>query len=89
MGLKILITELDISMFRHEDKRTDLKAPTLEMLRLPEERYAEIFALLLEYKASIDSVTFWGVADDYIWLDGFAILIVITILSLTTMEGIK
>ncbi|MEK3672289.1 hypothetical protein [Paenibacillus sp. FSL R10-2771] len=48
MGLKILITELDISMFRNQDKRTDLKAPTLEMLRLQEERYAEIFALLLE-----------------------------------------
>lgn len=73
LGLKIQITELDISMFRHEDKRTDLKAPTLEMLRLQEERYAEIFALLLEYKDSIDSVTFWGVADDYTWLDGFPV----------------
>lgn len=73
LGLKIHITELDLSVFRHDDKRTDLKAPTAEMLKLQEERYAEIFALLLEFKDSIDSVTFWGVADDYTWLDGFPV----------------
>ncbi|KWX70853.1 1,4-beta-xylanase [Paenibacillus jilunlii] len=73
LGVRIHITELDLSMFRFEDKRTDLKAPTDEMLKLQEERYAEIFALLLEYRKAIDSVTFWGVADDYTWLDGFPV----------------
>ncbi|MHA6530094.1 endo-1,4-beta-xylanase [Paenibacillus sp. BAC0078] len=73
LGVRIHITELDLSMFRFEDKRTDLKAPTQEMLKLQEERYAEIFALLLEYRGAIDSVTFWGVADDYTWLDGFPV----------------
>ncbi|MEC0168588.1 endo-1,4-beta-xylanase [Paenibacillus graminis] len=73
LGVRIHITELDLSMFRFEDKRTDLKAPTEEMLKLQEERYAEIFALLLEYRKAIDSVTFWGVADDYTWLDGFPV----------------
>ncbi|WP_238649471.1 endo-1,4-beta-xylanase [Paenibacillus piscarius] len=73
LGLKIQITELDLSVFNHDDKRTDLKAPTAEMLKLQEERYAEIFAVLLEYKQAIDSVTFWGVADDYTWLDGFPV----------------
>ncbi|MNO26569.1 Endo-1,4-beta-xylanase B [compost metagenome] len=73
LGVRIHITELDLSMFRFEDKRTDLKAPTDEMLRLQEDRYAEIFALLLEYRKAIDSVTFWGVADDYTWLDGFPV----------------
>lgn len=73
LGLRIHITELDLSMFRFEDKRADLKAPTVEMLKLQEERYAEIFAVLLEYRKVIDSVTFWGVADDYTWLDGFPV----------------
>ena len=73
LGLRIHITELDLSMFRFEDQRADLKAPTSEMLKLQEERYAEIFAALLEYRKVIDSVTFWGVADDYTWLDGFPV----------------
>ncbi|KAI7251187.1 hypothetical protein KC345_g11592, partial [Hortaea werneckii] len=73
LGLRIHITELDLSMFRFEDKRADLKAPIVEMLRLQEERYAEIFAVLLDYRKVIDSVTFWGVADDYTWLDGFPV----------------
>lgn len=73
LGLRIHITELDLSMFRHGDQSTGLKAPTEEMLKLQEQRYTEIFALLLEYREAIDSVTFWGVADDYTWLDGFPV----------------
>lgn len=73
LGVRINITELDLSMFRFDDQRTDLKAPTESMLKLQEQRYAEIFALLLEYRQVIDSVTFWGVAEDYTWLDDFPV----------------
>ena len=67
------ITELDVSVFAHEDKRTDLAGPTEEMLERQAERYGQLFRLLKEYSGSITSVTFWGAADDYTWLDHFPV----------------
>jgi endo-1,4-beta-xylanase len=71
LGLQLQITELDISMFRHEDGRTDLTAPTAEMIE--RQRYSDIFRLFRQYKDVISSVTFWGAADDYTWLDDFPV----------------
>lgn len=73
LGLKLQITELDISVYEHEDRRTDLKAPTAEMIAMQEERYESIFRLFREYKDVITGVTFWGAADDYTWLDNFPV----------------
>jgi len=73
LGLKLQLTELDLSVFAYEDRRTELKEPTAEMLRLQEERYEDIFKLLIEYKDVITGVTFWGAADDYTWLDNFPV----------------
>jgi endo-1,4-beta-xylanase len=73
LGLKLHLTELDVSVFNFEDKRTDLTKPTPEMLELQAERYHQIFHLLREYQASITSVTFWGAADDYSWLSDFPV----------------
>ncbi|WP_078553762.1 endo-1,4-beta-xylanase [Bacillus alkalicellulosilyticus] len=73
LGLKLHITELDVSVFEHEDNRTDLKEPTTDMLERQAERYGELFQLLKEYSRDITSVTFWGAADDYTWLDNFPI----------------
>lgn len=73
LGVQLHITELDISVFRHDDKRTDLTEPTKEMLELQEKRYEEIFRLFREYRSSITSVTFWGVSDSYSWLDHFPV----------------
>ena len=73
LGVQLHITELDISVFRHDDKRTDLTAPTAEMLELQAKRYEELFQLFREYRSSITSVTFWGVADTYTWLDDFPV----------------
>ncbi len=73
LGLKLHLTELDVSVFNHEDKRTDLSEPTPEMLELQAERYLQVFHLLREYRASITSVTFWGAADDYSWLSDFPV----------------
>ncbi len=72
LGVQLHITELDISVFRHDDKRTDLTAPTADMLELQAKRYVEIFRLFREY-SSITSVTFWGVSDSYTWLDHFPV----------------
>lgn len=73
LGLKLQVTELDISVFDYEDKRTDLTEPTAEMLERQAERYEQIFGLFREYKDVLTAVTFWGAADDYTWLDHFPV----------------
>ncbi|MFC9709222.1 endo-1,4-beta-xylanase [Paenibacillus sp. NPDC056933] len=73
LDVQLHITELDLSVFQFEDRRTDLTAPTAEMAELQERRYEEIFQLFREYESSITSVTFWGAADNYTWLDNFPV----------------
>ncbi|WP_028610056.1 endo-1,4-beta-xylanase [Paenibacillus harenae] len=73
LGMKLHITELDVSVFQHDDRRTDLEAPTEEMLARQAERYSQFFQLFKVYSESITSVTFWGAADDYTWLDNFPV----------------
>lgn len=73
LGVKLQITEMDVSMFAFDDRRTDLSAPTDEMLRLQEQRYGQFFRLFRDYKDVLTGVTFWGAADDYTWLDYFPV----------------
>jgi len=73
LGLKLHITELDVSVFEWDDRRADLKSPTAEMMELQERRYEQIFRIFREYSDVIECVTFWGVADDYTWLDHFPV----------------
>lgn len=73
LDLKIQLTELDLSVFEFHDHRTDVSFLTPELNELQECRYEQIFNLLREYKDEIDSVTFWGVADDDSWLDNFPV----------------
>lgn len=73
LGLTLQVTELDVSMFEFEDKRTDLKEPTSEMLYLQEQTYDNIFSIFREYKELVTSVTFWGISDKYTWKDNFPV----------------
>ncbi|MGG1552743.1 endo-1,4-beta-xylanase [Paenibacillus ferrarius] len=73
LDLQLHVTELDLSMFRFEDRRIDLIAPTEQMVELQHRRYEEIFGLFREYRDVITSVTFWGAADNYTWLDNFPV----------------
>ncbi|WP_336773003.1 endo-1,4-beta-xylanase [Paenibacillus sp. MMO-58] len=73
LGLKLQVTEMDVSVFAFDDRRTDLTAPTAEMMQLQEQRYKQFFDLFREYKEVLTSVTFWGAADDYTWLDHFPV----------------
>jgi endo-1,4-beta-xylanase len=73
LGLKIQVTELDVSMFNFENRRTDLLEPTSEMLYLQEEMYSNIFRTFREYKEVVNSVTFWGISDMYTWKDNFPV----------------
>jgi endo-1,4-beta-xylanase len=73
LGLKVQVTELDVSMFNFENRRTDLTEPTSEMLYLQEEMYDNIFRTFREYKSVLNSVTFWGISDMYTWKDDFPV----------------
>ncbi|CAM4324436.1 endo-1,4-beta-xylanase [Paenibacillus alkaliterrae] len=73
LGLQLQITEMDVSVFEHGDRRTDLTAPTEQMNELLTERYEQFFKLFREYEQHITAVTFWGAADDYTWLDYFPV----------------
>ncbi|MDG5472393.1 endo-1,4-beta-xylanase [Jeotgalibacillus sp. ET6] len=73
LGLKLHITEMDVSVFAFDDKRTDLTAMTAEMAQQQIERYHQFFECFREYSDVISSVTFWGVADNYTWLDDFPV----------------
>ncbi|MFC4321171.1 endo-1,4-beta-xylanase [Litchfieldia salsa] len=74
LGLQLHITEMDVSMFNFEDQRIDLTEPTEEMVALHQQRYEQFFSIFKEYKEVISNVTFWGIADDYTWLDDFPVV---------------
>lgn len=73
LGLQLQLTELDMSMFRFDDRHSELIQPTLGMLEQQAEQYEAVFQLLKEYHDVISCVTFWGAADDYTWLDNFPV----------------
>lgn len=73
LGLQLQLTELDMSVFRFDDRRTDLTEPVPGMLERQAELYEAVFKLLKEYRDCIGSVTFWGAADDYTWLSDFPV----------------
>ena len=72
-GLKIQVTELDISVFDFFDTRVDLLYPTEDMIKRQEEMYYKLFSLYEEFKDYISSITLWGVADNHTWLDSYPV----------------
>lgn len=73
LGLTLQITEMDVSMFNFDDRRTDLMQPTEQMLALQAERYEQFFDVFREYSKHIDSVTLWAASDRYNWLNDFPV----------------
>jgi endo-1,4-beta-xylanase len=73
LGLKIQITELDLSVFAFDDHTRKYQEPTDEMIWLQQERFEGLFKIFRDYRDVITGVTFWGVADDHTWLDSFPI----------------
>lgn len=73
LGLDIQITEMDISMYGYENRCKNIHFPTNEMLERQKVQYNNIFKMYRKYSDIISSVTLWGVADDYTWLDDFPV----------------
>lgn len=71
-GLRIHITELDVSM--HEwNEAPGTVWDTPERAEEHAKYYGDIFAIFRKHKDHIDSVTLWGVTDGTSWLNGFPV----------------
>jgi endo-1,4-beta-xylanase len=73
LGLEVQITELDLSVYSWNDKSKQYPEFTWELESNQTDQYRMLFNLFREKKDVISSVTFWGVADDYTWLDNWPV----------------
>ena len=78
-GLKIHITELDISTYQKEHSARERKVSDTDTLytgikeQSQADMYNMIFKLFRKYKTHIGSVTFWNISDRHSWLDNFPV----------------
>lgn len=69
-GLKINISEIDLSLYSFGDKENRYpNGASREILATQAERYAELFKVFGKHHQHIDRVTFWGVHDGLSWLN--------------------
>ena len=74
LGLKIQITELDITV-RSPLRGRAASHPALDsgytptMAKEQAQRYQEVFDIFRSYRKIITNVTFWNLSDSYSWLD--------------------
>ena len=78
LGLKVQITELDVSVYPKEHsgrdkKETDTSEFTEEQRQKQIAQYEMIFRVFREYKNDLNAVTFWNISDKYSWLDNFPV----------------
>ena len=79
LGLKMHITELDVSVHKkehHARKRLSTDSDTLytkEKEAAQTAAYNMFFRLFRQYRKYISSVTFWNISDRHSWLDYFPV----------------
>lgn len=79
LGLKLHITELDISVYPKEHDAREKKPEDLntDFTTVKEnqqiEKYKTLFELFRKYNNAITSVTFWNISDRDSWLDNFPV----------------
>ncbi|GAB3823286.1 endo-1,4-beta-xylanase [Hymenobacter jeollabukensis] len=78
LGLKVQITELDVSIYPWEKERrakrpgeSDAYTPELEQKQA--EQYRMFFRVFRDYRKVLTGVTFWNVSDRYSWLDTYPV----------------
>jgi endo-1,4-beta-xylanase len=79
LGLKLQITEMDISVYPKEHNARE-RTPGDEHTEFSAEKeqkqldvYKMCFELFRKYRNSISSVTFWNISDRHSWLDDFPV----------------
>lgn len=79
LGLKVQVTELDISVYPKEHDARERKSADADTTFTPQkeqqqlEVYKMSFDLFRKYKNVVSGVTFWNIADRYSWLDNFPV----------------
>jgi endo-1,4-beta-xylanase len=78
LGLKIQITELDVSIYPWEKNRRSKQpgesdAYTPDLQKKQEDQYAAVFKIFRKYKSAITGVTFWNISDKRTWLDQYPV----------------
>ncbi|GAB3924877.1 endo-1,4-beta-xylanase [Mucilaginibacter myungsuensis] len=71
LGLKVQITELDVSIF--DDNKPDTLGFTPEREQQLADRYKMMFEVFRKHKQDITGVTFWNLSDKSTWLDNFPV----------------
>jgi endo-1,4-beta-xylanase len=80
LGVKLMITELDINIVAKRNtgadigQRTEQGGDDAETLPADQQqalakRYADIFQIFVKHQDKLDRVTFWGVHDGHSWLN--------------------
>jgi endo-1,4-beta-xylanase len=87
LGLKVMITELDIDVLPRNESGADISKSEKsseqmnpytngipdEVLAKQAEDYKKLFAIFLKHADKLTRVTFWGVDDGQSWLNGWPI----------------
>ncbi len=79
LGLKLQVTELDISIYPKEHNARDRKAPDYDTTFTAEKEARQIeiykicFKVFRKYKNVITGITFWNISDRSSWLDNFPV----------------
>jgi endo-1,4-beta-xylanase len=73
LGLKLQITELDVSVYSSSETNPADNVFTPEREQKQIDKYKMIFRVFREYKNVISGVTFWNVSDKSSWLDNFPV----------------
>jgi endo-1,4-beta-xylanase len=79
LGLKVQITELDISVYNKEHNARERKSEdandtfTAKKENEQIEKYKLCFELFNKYRKQISGITFWNVSDKHSWLDDFPV----------------
>jgi endo-1,4-beta-xylanase len=73
LGLKIQITELDISVYSSTETDPADNSFTSDREKKQIEKYEMVFRVLRDYRKVITGVTFWNVSDKSSWLDNFPV----------------
>jgi endo-1,4-beta-xylanase len=74
LGLKVQITELDMTVYKWKEKTLSDKPEEANMLppaieQQQADQYARVFKVFRDYKDVISGVTFWNLSDKHTWLD--------------------
>lgn len=79
LGVKLQVTELDISIYPKEHDARQRRAEDMDTTFSAAKEQAQLavykmsFDLFRKYKNAISGVTFWNISDRYSWLDNFPV----------------